>query len=78
MAGVYSVMTTFYTLFARYMYVEDLELGLDENTLFAVTRVTPVERGIVIIGIVMALVGIAALVSAAIRARGARRSSALS
>lgn len=72
-AGAYSVVTTFGGLFARYMYVEDLELGLGEETIFAVTRITPFERGVIIVGVVLALLGIAALISAAVRHRGEMR-----
>ena len=49
-AGLYSIVTLLYSVFARYMYVEDLDLGLDENTVFVLTRITPTDRGILILG----------------------------
>ncbi|GGH44683.1 hypothetical protein [Microbacterium album] len=67
--GLYSVATLFFSIFARYMYVEDLDLGLDENTVFVLTRITPTDRGIVILGGILALLGVAALVAAAVRGR---------
>ncbi len=68
-AGLYSIVTLLYSGLARYMYVEDLELGLDENTIFALTRITPTDRGILILGGILALLGIAALIAAAVRGR---------
>lgn len=76
-AGLYSIVTLLYSVFARYMYVEDLDLGLDENTVFVLTRITPTDRGILILGGILALLGVAALITAAIRGRyaAARASS---
>ncbi|WP_454117957.1 hypothetical protein [Microbacterium lacticum] len=73
-AGLYSTVTLLYSVFARYMYVEDLDLGLDENTVFVLTRITPTDRGILILGGILALLGVAALIAAAIRGRYRRRS----
>ena len=73
-AGLYSIATLRSSAFARYMYIEDLDLGLDENTVFLLTRITPVDRGILILGGVLTLLGAAALISAAVRGRHHRRS----
>ena len=72
-AGLYSIVTLLYSVFARYMYVEDLDLGLDENTIFALTRITPTDRGILILGGILALLGVAALIAAAVRGRHRRQ-----
>lgn len=73
-AGLYSIVTLLFSVFARYMYVEDLDLGLDENMVFVLTRITPTDRGILILGGILALLGVAALIAAAIRGRYRRRS----
>jgi hypothetical protein len=67
--GLYSIVTLLYSVFARYMYVEDLDLGLDENTVFVLTRITPTDRGIFILGGILGLLGVAALIAAAVRGR---------
>jgi len=74
-AGLYSIVTLLYSLFARYMYVEDLKLGLEEDTVFLLTRITPVDRGILIFGGILALLGITALIAAIVRGRCQRRTS---
>lgn len=66
-AGVSSVMTLWASSFARFMYLEDL--GLEGTTAAAITRVTPVDRGLLIFGVILALLGAAALVAAAVLAR---------
>lgn len=68
-AGGYSAVTLLYSVFARYMYVEDLDLGLDENTIFLLTRITPTDRGILVLGGILSLLGVAALIAAAVRQR---------
>lgn len=73
-AGLYSIVTLLYSVLARYMYVEDLDLGLDENTVLVLTRITPTDRGILILGGLLALLGVAALIAAAVRGRYRRRS----
>ncbi|HYN47729.1 MAG TPA: hypothetical protein VER83_02620 [Candidatus Nanopelagicales bacterium] len=70
-AGVSSLVTLWQSTFARYMYIEDL--GLSEATVFATTRLTPVDRGIIISGGILALLGAAALIAAAVLARRRRR-----
>lgn len=70
--GLCSAATRWYAMLGRYLYVEDLELGLDEDTIFALTRITPTERGITIAGGVLALLGVAVLISAAFLNRGSR------
>lgn len=72
-AGLYSIVTLLYSVFARYMYVENLDFGLDENTVFLLTRITPTDRGILILGGILALFGVAALVAAFVRGRHRRR-----
>jgi|NGEPerStandDraft_5_1074534.scaffolds.fasta_scaffold13544_3 uncharacterized membrane protein HdeD (DUF308 family) len=72
-AGLYSIVTLLYSVFARYMYVEDLDLGLDENTVFLLTRITPIDRGVLILGGILALLGVAALIAAAVRGQHRRR-----
>lgn len=68
-AGLYSIVTLLYSVFARYMHVEDLDLGLDESTVFALTRITPTDRGILILGGILTVLGVAALIAAAVRGR---------
>jgi hypothetical protein len=58
-AGVSSVVTLWCSSFARYMYIEDL--GLDAG---ALARITPVDRGLLISGGILALLGAAALIAA--------------
>lgn len=72
-AGLYSILTLLYSVFARYMYVEDLDLGLEENTVFLLTRITPTDRGILILGGILALLGVAALIAGVVRSRYRRR-----
>lgn len=73
-AGVYSSITLLSSVFARYMYVEDLNLDLDENTVFLLTRITDTDRGILILGVVLVVLGAACFVSAVVRRRsGVRR-----
>lgn len=72
-AGLYSLVTLLYSVLARYMYVENLDLGLDENTIFLLTRITPTDRGILILGGILALLGVAALVAAFVRGRHRQR-----
>jgi hypothetical protein len=62
-AGVSSVMTLWTSSFARFMYFEDL--GLDAA---AITRFTPVDRGLLVCGGIQALLGAAALIAAAVLA----------
>ncbi len=61
-AGVSSVMTLWTSSFARFMYLEDL--GLEGTTAAAITRFTPVDRGLLIFGGILALLGAAALIAA--------------
>ena len=74
-SGLYSITTLLYSIFARYMHVEDLELDLDENTVFLLTRITPVDRGILILGGILAILGVASLVAAMVRGRHRRRTN---
>lgn len=60
--GVSSVMTLWTSSFARFMYLEDL--GLEGTTAAAITRFTPVDRGLLIFGGILALLGAAALIAA--------------
>ena len=66
-AAAYSAFTIFYSTFARYMYVEDLDLNLDESTMHAVTRITPADKSLLIIAAVLGALGLIALISALIR-----------
>ena len=70
-AGVSSLVTLWSVRFARYHYIEDLEL--DEAILFATTRITPTEQGILILGGILFLLGAATLIAAAVLARHRRR-----
>lgn len=63
-AGVSSVMTLWTSSFARFMVLEDL--GLDGTTVGALAHVTPVDRGLLITGGFLALLGAAALIAAAL------------
>jgi len=69
--GVSSAMAVWTSSFARFMYLEDL--GLEGTTAGAITRFTPVDRGLIIAGIILALLGAAALIAAAVLARHRRR-----
>lgn len=66
-AGVSSVMTLWTSAFARFMLLEDV--GLDGTTAAAVTRVTPVDRGLYMFGGFLAVLGAAALIAVAVLAR---------
>lgn len=68
-AGLSAIFVIVLSVFARYMYVEDLGLGLDENTMFLVTRISPADRGIVIFGGALIVAGAAALIASALRRR---------
>lgn len=70
-AGVSSVMTLWTSSFARFMTLEDL--GLEETTAGALAHITLVDRGLLISGGVLALLGAAALIAAAVLARHRRR-----
>jgi hypothetical protein len=61
-AGVSSVMTLWTSSFARFMYLEDL--GLEATTAGALAHITPVDRGLLISGGILALLGAAALIAA--------------
>lgn len=69
-AGVSSVMTLWASSFARFMYIEDL--GLEGTTAGALAHITPVDRGLLISGGILALLGAAALIAAAVLARHRR------
>lgn len=66
-AGLSSVMTVWASSFARFMYIEDL--GLGGTTAGDLAHITPVDRGLVIAGGGLALLGAAALIAAAVLAR---------
>jgi hypothetical protein len=66
-AGVSSVVTLWCSSFARYMYIEDL--GLDGATAVAIARITPVDRALMASGVILALLGAAALIAAALQSR---------
>lgn len=68
-SGIYANLALLSSVFARYMYVEDLNLDLDENTIFLLTRITDADRGILVLGIILVVLGAACLVSAVIRRR---------
>ncbi len=63
-AGVSSVMTLWTSSFARFMYIEDL--GLEGTTAGALAHITPVDRGLLISSGILALLGAAALIAAAL------------
>ena len=69
--GVSSVFTLWSSSLARFMLLEDL--GLEGTTAAAVARVTPVDRGLIISGGILALLGVAALIAAAVLAGRGRR-----
>lgn len=64
-AGVSSVMTLWTSSFARFMYLEDLGM----TSVAEITRITPVERGLLVLGGIVAVLGAATLVAAAVLAR---------
>lgn len=65
--GIYSGFTIGASLFGRYMFVEDL--GLGEDTTFAVTRMTPTDRTLFVIAGSLVILGLIAIVSAIVRRR---------
>jgi hypothetical protein len=66
-AGVSSVLTLWWSSFARFMYLEDL--GLDGATAVAIVHITPVDRALMASGLILALLGAAALIAAAVQLR---------
>jgi len=69
--GVSSAMTVWTSVFGRFMYLEDL--GLEGTAVAAVARVTPVDRGLLVFGVILALLGAAALIAAVVQARRRQR-----
>lgn len=69
--GVSAVFTLWSSSLARFMLLEDL--GLEGTTAAAVARVTPVDRGLFVSGGILAILGVAAVVAAAVLARQGRR-----
>jgi len=69
--GVSTGMTVWTSSFGRFMYLEDL--GLEGTTAAAVARVTPVDRGLLVFGGILAFLGAAALITAAVQARRRQR-----
>ncbi|HSW42816.1 MAG TPA: hypothetical protein VLM76_09935 [Patescibacteria group bacterium] len=67
-AGVSSVMTLWSSSFARFMHLEDLGM----THLAEITRITAVDRGLLISGGILALLGAAALIAAAVLAHRRR------
>lgn len=65
--GVSSAMAVWTSSFGRFMYLEDL--GLAGTTAAAAARDTPVDRGLIIAGIIVALLGAAVLIAAAVLVR---------
>ena len=63
-AGVSSVMTLWTSSFARFKYLEDL--GLAGTTAATLAHITPVDRGLLMFGGILALLGAAALIAAAV------------
>jgi hypothetical protein len=61
-AGISTVTTLWTSSFARFMAVENL--GLEGTTTGALAQMTPVDRGLLISGGIMALLGAAALIAA--------------
>ena len=61
--GVSSLLTLWSTDFARFMYLEDL--GLDGTWVTITSRVTSVDRGILVFGGILAVIGAAALIAVA-------------
>ncbi|HSV93681.1 MAG TPA: hypothetical protein VLH81_11420 [Desulfobacterales bacterium] len=70
-AGVSSVMTAWSSLFARFMHLEDLGL----THVAEITRITAADRGLLVSGGILALLGAAALIAAAVLARRPRPAS---
>ena len=64
-AGLSSVMTLWTSSFARFMYLEDLGM----TSVAEITLNTPVDRGFLAFGGILALLGAAALIAAAVLAR---------
>lgn len=66
-AGISAVMTLWISSFARFMYLEDL--GLEGTAAAVVVRVTPVDRGLLMFGGILAVLGATAVIAAAVLAR---------
>ncbi len=56
------MITLWTSSFARFMYLEDL--GLEGTTAGTLAHITPVDRGLLISGGILALLGAAALIAA--------------
>jgi hypothetical protein len=63
-AGVSAVITLWASSFARFMLLEDL--GLEGTAAEAAGRFTPVDRGLLVFGAILALLGAGALIAAAV------------
>lgn len=66
-AGISSVMTLWTSSFARFMYLEDL--GLETTAAAVAGRFAPADRGLLVAGGILALLGAVALVAAGVLAR---------
>jgi multisubunit Na+/H+ antiporter MnhB subunit len=64
-AGVSSVMTLWSSSFARFMYFEDRGM----TQVAEIARDIPADRGLFFFGGILALIGVAALIAAAVVAR---------
>ena len=75
-AGLYSAFTIWSSMFGRYMYVEDLDLGMSEEAVFAVTKITPADKGLLIVAAILVVLGLVAIISAIVRAALRRKDAA--
>ena len=66
-AGVSTAMTLWTSSFARFMYLEDL--GLETTAAAVAGRFTPADRGLLVAGGILALLGAVALIAAGVLAR---------
>ena len=66
-AGLSSLVTLWTSSFARFMYLEDL--GLEGTTAGALVHITPVDRGLLVSGGILTLVGAGTIIAALLARR---------
>lgn len=76
LTGTYSSAVLLYSSLARYMYIEDLGLGLEDRTMHEITKLTPTEVGFIVFGAMLSALGILLLVvTLVVASRHRRRAS---
>ncbi|RRD36721.1 hypothetical protein EII31_03970 [Leucobacter sp. OH2974_COT-288] len=68
-AGLLSIYLVWLVNFSRYMYIEDLQLGFNDEMMRLITQYSPADKAIFLAGAIIALLGIVAVIAARISAR---------